>query len=65
MPDWAPHIRARLASLRLSPTPENEIVEELSQLSLLRIQNASVFIALRRRDRRPEDSLDSNQPVQL
>src|SRR5918995_274837 len=31
MPDWAPHVRARLASLRLSPTRENEIVEELSQ----------------------------------
>jgi predicted permease len=31
MPDWKPHIRPRLASLRLSPTRENEIVEELSQ----------------------------------
>jgi putative ABC transport system permease protein len=31
MPDWAPHIRARLASLRLSPTREAEIVDELSQ----------------------------------
>ena len=31
MPDWTPHIRSRLASLRLSPTRENEIVEELSQ----------------------------------
>ena len=31
MPDWAPHVRARLASLRLSPTREAEIVEELSQ----------------------------------
>jgi predicted permease len=31
MPDWAPHVRARLASLRLSPARENEIVEELSQ----------------------------------
>ncbi len=31
MPDWAPHVRPRLASLRLSPTRENEIVEELSQ----------------------------------
>jgi predicted permease len=31
MPDWAPHVRARLASLRLSPTRENEIVEEFSQ----------------------------------
>src|SRR5919106_3815161 len=31
MPDWAPHVRARLASLRLSPTRENEIVDELSQ----------------------------------
>ena len=31
MPDWKPHIRSRLASLRLSPTRENEIIEELSQ----------------------------------
>jgi putative ABC transport system permease protein len=31
MPDWKPHIRSRLASLRLSATRENEIVEELSQ----------------------------------
>jgi putative ABC transport system permease protein len=31
MPDWTPHIRSRLASLRLSPPRENEIVEELSQ----------------------------------
>jgi putative ABC transport system permease protein len=31
MPDWARHVRPRLASLRLSPTRENEIVEELSQ----------------------------------
>src|SRR5918996_5962600 len=31
MPDWKPHIRSRLASLHLSPTRENEIVEELSQ----------------------------------
>jgi predicted permease len=31
MPDWTPHIRSRLASLRLSPTRENEIIEELSQ----------------------------------
>ena len=31
MPDWKPHIRSRLASLRLSPTREDEIVEELSQ----------------------------------
>jgi putative ABC transport system permease protein len=31
MPDWAPHVRSRLASLRLSPTRENEIVDELSQ----------------------------------
>ena len=31
MPDWTPHVRPRLASLRLSPTRENEIVEELSQ----------------------------------
>src|SRR5262245_7069182 len=29
--DWARHVRPRLASLRLSPTRENEIVEELSQ----------------------------------
>jgi putative ABC transport system permease protein len=31
MPDWTPHIRSRLASLRLSPTRESEIIEELSQ----------------------------------
>ena len=31
MPDWKPQIRSRLASLRLSPSRENEIVEELSQ----------------------------------
>ena len=31
MPDWAPQVRARLASLRLSPTREAEIVDELSQ----------------------------------
>ena len=31
MPDWKPHIRSRLASLRLSPTRESEMVEELSQ----------------------------------
>ena len=31
MPDWKPHVRSRLASLRLSPSRENEIVEELSQ----------------------------------
>src|SRR5688572_17595051 len=31
MPDWKPHIRVRLASLRLSPPREHEIVEELSQ----------------------------------
>src|SRR5918992_3719857 len=31
MPDWARYVRPRLASLRLSPTRENEIVDELSQ----------------------------------
>lgn len=31
MPDWTDHVRSRLAPLRLSPTRENEIVEELSQ----------------------------------
>ena len=31
MPDWKPHIRSRLASLRLSPAREHEIIEELSQ----------------------------------
>ena len=31
MPDWAPHVRARLRSLRLSPVREAEIVDELSQ----------------------------------
>ena len=30
MPDWAQHVRPRLSSLRLSPTRENEIVDELS-----------------------------------
>jgi predicted permease len=29
--DWAPHVRSRLTSLRLSPAREHEIVEELSQ----------------------------------
>jgi putative ABC transport system permease protein len=31
MPDWARHVRPRLSPLRLSPTREAEIVEELSQ----------------------------------
>ena len=31
MRDWAPHVRSRLSSLRLSPAREQEIVEELSQ----------------------------------
>ena len=31
MPDWKPHIRSRLASLRLSSSRESEIIEELSQ----------------------------------
>ena len=31
MRDWARHVRPRLSSLRLSPSRENEIVEELSQ----------------------------------
>jgi putative ABC transport system permease protein len=31
MPDWAGEVRARLSTLRLSPTRESEIVEELSQ----------------------------------
>jgi putative ABC transport system permease protein len=31
MPDWTAHVRPRLSSLRLSPSRENEIVEELSQ----------------------------------
>ena len=31
MPDWKPHIRPRLASLRLSPSREAEIAEELAQ----------------------------------
>jgi hypothetical protein len=29
--DWRPHVRARLASIRLSPTRETEIVDELWQ----------------------------------
>lgn len=31
MPDWAEHVRARLATLDLAPAREAEIVEELSQ----------------------------------
>jgi predicted permease len=31
MPNWTPHIRPRLASLRLSSSRENDIIEELSQ----------------------------------
>jgi hypothetical protein len=31
MPDWTEHVRSRLSRLRLSPTREAEIVEELSQ----------------------------------
>ena len=31
MPDWTPHLRARLNGLRLSATREAEIIEELSQ----------------------------------
>src|SRR5262245_5348793 len=31
MPDWKLEIRRRLASLRLAPTRENAIVEELAQ----------------------------------
>ena len=31
MPDWTQHVRSRLSRLRLSPTREAEIVEELSQ----------------------------------
>jgi putative ABC transport system permease protein len=31
MPDWKPEIRKRLAALRLAPTRENTIVEELAQ----------------------------------
>ena len=31
MPDWKEHVRPRLSGLRLSPTREAEIVEELSQ----------------------------------
>lgn len=31
MPNWSQHVRARLVSLRLSPTREADIVEELSQ----------------------------------
>jgi putative ABC transport system permease protein len=46
MPEWKSHVRARLASLSLSPTREAEIIEELSQhLDLryheLRAQGAS------------------------
>lgn len=31
MPDWAREVRTRLSSLRLSPTREAEVVDELSQ----------------------------------
>ena len=31
MPEWGPDVRARLSKVRLSPTRESEIVEELSQ----------------------------------
>ncbi len=31
MPDWTQHVRSRLSGLRLSPTREAEIIEELSQ----------------------------------
>ena len=31
MPDWKQEIRQRLASLKLDPTREAEIVEELNQ----------------------------------
>ncbi|HWB16608.1 MAG TPA: ABC transporter permease [Vicinamibacterales bacterium] len=31
MPDWKPHIRPLLTTLHLSPTREDEIIEELSQ----------------------------------
>src|SRR5262245_16015031 len=31
MPDWKQHVRPRLSGLRLTPTREAEIVEELSQ----------------------------------
>ena len=31
MPDWKPEIRLRLANLKLAPTRETAIVEELSQ----------------------------------
>jgi predicted permease len=31
MPDWAPEVRTRLSSLRLSPTREAEVVDELSE----------------------------------
>jgi putative ABC transport system permease protein len=52
MPDWKGHIRARLASLSLSPTREAEIVEELSQhlderYEELRAQGTSDADALR------------------
>jgi hypothetical protein len=31
MPDWAGEVRARLASVRLSPSREADIMEELTQ----------------------------------
>src|SRR5689334_4242418 len=31
MPDWKPHLRARLATLRMAPERRADVVEELSQ----------------------------------
>jgi hypothetical protein len=34
MPDWKPHIRSRLASVRLSSSRENEIIDQMAKESL-------------------------------
>ena len=31
MPDWKPHLRARLSSLRMAPERRADVIEELSQ----------------------------------
>jgi len=44
MPDWKVEIRRRLTNLRLTPTRENAIIEELAEHRVL---------AVTRRDREP------------
>jgi hypothetical protein len=43
MPDWRSHIRPHPARLRLSPTRENEIIDELAQHL-----DGGAFVRLRR-----------------